>query len=198
MDVDIFTLYIFLFKKKNHFLYASKNLFFQVWLGQIFYYFENDNNAECTASTVMNLISNWIIYASEGVFVLIVCALLVIVFVSKNSTNGWLAFLYLLSCVKVGITVIGYLPQAMLNYRRKSTSGWNIWNNFLDIMGGILSLLQLILDSWNIHDWDGITGNPAKLGISLLTIGFDILFLLQHYVFYKNRINHLEVKPLLS
>ena len=43
-------------------------------------------------------------------------------------------------------------------------------------MGGILSLLQLVLDSWNIHDWNGILGNPSKLGISLLTIGFDVRY----------------------
>lgn len=31
-----------------------------------------------------------------------------------------------------------------------------------------------------------LAGNPAKLGISLLSIAFDIIFILQHYVFYPS------------
>lgn len=31
-----------------------------------------------------------------------------------------------------------------------------------------------------------ITGNPAKLGISLLSIAFDLIFIAQHYVLYPS------------
>ena len=51
-------------------------------------------------------------------------------------------------------------------------------------MGGILLLLQLVLDRWNMHDWNGILGNPSKLGSSLLTIGFDVrctMFAIEFY-----------------
>ena len=36
----------------------------------------------------------------------------------------WLDYLTFLSWVKVAITLMKYIPQALLNYRRKSTKGW--------------------------------------------------------------------------
>lgn len=58
---------------------------------------------------------------------------------------NWLDYLYLLSFVKIGISLIKYIPQVILNYRRKSTVGWSIWNILLDFTGGILSDLQVRL-----------------------------------------------------
>lgn len=37
--------------------------------------------------------------------------------------------------------------QVVLNYQRQSTVGWNIWNVLLDFEGGLLSLVQLLLDA---------------------------------------------------
>ncbi|CAH2017247.1 unnamed protein product [Acanthoscelides obtectus] len=36
-----------------------------------------------------------------------------------------------------------------MNYRRRSTVGWSIGNIFLDFTGGSLSMLQMIIDSYN-------------------------------------------------
>eukprot|EP00566_Odontella_aurita_P022674 CAMPEP_0113595438 /NCGR_PEP_ID=MMETSP0015_2-20120614/39704_1 /TAXON_ID=2838 /ORGANISM="Odontella" /LENGTH=141 /DNA_ID=CAMNT_0000502689 /DNA_START=674 /DNA_END=1099 /DNA_ORIENTATION=+ /assembly_acc=CAM_ASM_000160 len=99
---------------------------------------------------------------------------------------SWLDFLYLLSLVKVLITITKYVPQVLLNIRRKSTVGWSIWNVTLDVMGGSLSMMQLVLDSVDLEDWTGITGNLAKLGLSVVTIVFDAIFLFQHYVLYRH------------
>jgi len=101
-----------------------------------------------------------------------------------DTNTEWLQFFYVLSVIKIIITLIKYIPQFLLNYRRKSTAGWNIWNIILDLSGGILSLTQLVLDCWNMDDWDGIIGNPAKLGISCISISFDLLFIFQHYFLY--------------
>ena len=64
---------------------------------------------------------------------------------------GWLSFLILLSSIKVGLSISQYLPQAILNYKRKSTCGWNIWNNFLGTSSFIYiqtHLIMLIKISW--------------------------------------------------
>ena len=81
----------------------------------------------------------------------------------------------------------------MLNYRRKSTSGWQIWNILLDFSGGTFSIVQLVGDSIAEanalglpHSWTGILGNPAKFGLGFVSIVFDIIFMLQHYVFYRH------------
>ena len=82
-----------------------------------------------------------------------------------------------------------YIPQAWANYQRKSTAGWSINQILLDVIGGVLSIAQLIIDSSLQSDWSGITGNPVKLGLANVSIIFDIIFMVQHYILYKgNRI----------
>ena len=83
-----------------------------------------------------------------------------------------------------------YIPQAWANYQRKSTAGWSIDQILLDLIGGILSIAQLVIDSSLQSDWSGLTGNPVKLGLGNVSILFDILFMVQHYVLYKgNKVN---------
>lgn len=36
-----------------------------------------------------------------------------------------------------------------MNYRRKSTVGWSIENILLDFTGGMLSMLQMLLNGYN-------------------------------------------------
>jgi cystinosin len=95
-----------------------------------------------------------------------------------------LDFIYLLSYIKMAITVIKYTPQVVLNYRRQSTVGWSIWQIVLDFGGGFLSDLQLIFDCAHVHNWSGLTGNLAKLALGLVSIVFDIVFMIQHYLLY--------------
>jgi len=63
--------------------------------------------------------------------------------------------------------------------------GWSIENILLDFSGGLLSLLQLLLDSSLQSDWSGVTGNPVKFFLSLIAMGFDLAFMWQHYVLYR-------------
>lgn len=94
-----------------------------------------------------------------------------------------------------------------MNYKRKSTVGWSIGNIFLDFTGGALSILQMILNAYNyskyssqnfylfiysfinlnliLDDWASVFGDPTKFGLGFLSILFDIIFFLQHYVFYR-------------
>lgn len=97
--------------------------------------------------------------------------------------------------MKVVITVVKYVPQAWVNYKRKSTVGWSIWQILFDLSGGILSLIQLILDSSFERDWSGVTGNPVKFLLSNVTIFFDFIFIAQHYVLYRNAVDDDDNKP---
>mmetsp|Transcript_3464 Transcript_3464/g.4602 ORF Transcript_3464/g.4602 Transcript_3464/m.4602 type:complete len:548 (+) Transcript_3464:515-2158(+) len=101
-----------------------------------------------------------------------------------SSYLNWLDYLYFLSYMKVLITIAKYIPQVIMNMKRKSCVGWNIWNILLDITGGILSLVQLVGDAYDLNDLSSIVGNAAKLGLSGVSIFFDMIFLLQHYVWY--------------
>lgn len=83
--------------------------------------------------------------------------------------------------------MVKYVPQAWVNYKRKSTVGWDIRQIILDFSGGVLSIAQLILDSSLEADWSGITGNPLKFLLGNISILFDVVFFIQHYILYRER-----------
>lgn len=95
------------------------------------------------------------------------------------------AQIYALSYVKLLITFTKYLPQALANYKAQSTKGWAIETILLDLIGGVLSLAQLCIDSALQADWtDGIKGNPVKFLLSIVSLLFDFIFIAQHYLLY--------------
>jgi len=106
--------------------------------------------------------------------------------VAVSNAITWLTFLNTCSYVKLFVTLIKYVPQAYLNWSRKSTSGWCIGNVLLDFTGGIFSVLQMCIISYNHNDWASIFGDFAKFGLGLFSICFDILFIVQHYGLYRN------------
>jgi len=95
-----------------------------------------------------------------------------------NTDNGdflnWLNFFYFLSYIKLVITTVKYIPQAWLNWRRRTTIGWSIKQILLDFMGGTLSILQLLLDSWVLGDWTSVLGDIVKFALGLVSILFDV------------------------
>ncbi|KAJ2200150.1 hypothetical protein GGH18_000006 [Coemansia sp. RSA 530] len=101
---------------------------------------------------------------------------------------------YLLSFIKLGCSMIKYIPQAWLNYQRKSTTGWSIHNIMLDFTGGTLSFAQLILDAIRSGNVTEALGNPVKFGMGLASIGFDLVFLTQHFVLYTDRYDPQDIE----
>lgn len=90
-----------------------------------------------------------------------------------------------MSYVKLLVTVIKYAPQAVVNYRNRSTEGWSIYGFWCDFVGGVLSIAQLVIDSYMQGDWSGLTGNPVKLLLGNVSIAYDFVFFTQHYVLYR-------------
>lgn len=110
---------------------------------------------------------------------------LVSLFLAVAKQITWLEYLYYFSYIKLAVTLIKYVPQAYMNYRRQSTDGWSIGNVLLDFTGGTLSILQMILQSYNNDEWKLIFGDPTKFGLGLFSVVFDILFMIQHYCLYR-------------
>ncbi|KAI8873255.1 PQ-loop-domain-containing protein, partial [Ramicandelaber brevisporus] len=110
---------------------------------------------------------------------------IVLLIAAYTGSSMWLDLIYFLSLVKFIVSFVKYIPQAYANYNAKSTVGWSIHNILLDSTGGILSIGQLLLDSYRAGGGDGgIAGNAIKLALGLLSISFDLIFITQHYVLY--------------
>ena len=96
-----------------------------------------------------------------------------------------LDLLYGVSLIKLVVSIIKYLPQIHLNYKRKLTIGWNIWNVLLDFSGGTLSITQQIIDCWTTDRWNGIAGNPVKFLLGSFSMICDVVMMIQHYGLYS-------------
>ena len=88
----------------------------------------------------------------HGVQLLVLGCCLVAAAAGNQTAFDWLDFLYVCSYVKLFITLVKYVPQASMNYRRKSTVGWSIGNVILDLTGGVLSITQMFLLAYNNGD----------------------------------------------
>ena len=71
--------------------------------------------------------------SSFSAFFITVTSIIVAVSTVVASFGGlaWLDLLYYLAYIKSAISFIKYVPQAWLNYKRKSTVGWSIYNIIL-------------------------------------------------------------------
>ncbi|XP_058812514.1 cystinosin homolog [Topomyia yanbarensis] len=97
----------------------------------------------------------------------------------------WLDFLYVLSYIKLSTNLIKYFPQVYINYKRQSTEGFAIMNRLLDLAGGLLSIVQMVINAWNFDDWPSIFGSPVKFALGFVSIFFDLVFIIQHFYLYK-------------
>nr|CAD7410373.1 unnamed protein product [Timema poppensis] len=130
---------------------------------------------------------------ARSILALFASFLLISVIIAATEVITWLDFLYYCSYVKLAITLIKYVPQGWMNYQRKSTLGWSIGNIFLDFTGGMLSMLQMILNAYNYNDWDSIFGDPTKFGLGLFSVVFDIFFMVQHYILYRHSSKEIDL-----
>ncbi|KAL8850688.1 MAG: hypothetical protein Q9221_004336 [Calogaya cf. arnoldii] len=135
----------------------------------------------------------------------ILAIVLVILFVGVQTGGGgydaerwaWIDVVYGISYIKLLITVIKYIPQVYTNWVCQSTVGWNIGQNMLDLVGAVLSVAQLVIDSFlDGGGWSGVLGNPVKFALGNVTVVFDLIFVLQHYVWYRGARMEAEGKEL--
>ncbi|KAL9454276.1 hypothetical protein AB3S75_006828 [Citrus x aurantiifolia] len=98
--------------------------------------------------------------------------------------HSWLWLINVFNAIQVIMTLIKYIPQAIMNFRRKSTDGFSIGNILLDFLGGCTNYTQMIVQSIDQNSWVNFYGNIGKTLLSLVSVVFDLLFICQHYVLY--------------
>ena len=77
---------------------------------------------------------------------------------------AWIDVIYTIGYIKLIVTFVKYIPQAWFNFKRKSTLGWSIDQVLFDVTGGILSLLQLLIDASFQGDWSGSHWQSRQVG----------------------------------
>jgi cystinosin len=105
---------------------------------------------------------------------------------------SWLCFVDWLSYTKIGVTFVKNIPQVLLNIKNKSTIGWSINQVLLDLLGGVLSTSQILFDGYTLG-WSGVLGDPIKLGLGLLSIIYDLIYVVQHFLLYTKRESDEEI-----
>ena len=116
------------------------------------------------------------------------------IYFAAMATVSWLDFIYFLSSIKLLITLLKYVPQAYWNFKRKSTFGWSIGVSLFDLVGGLFSLVQMVILAWDhskfqkskamwhldhfflcyLDDWASLYGNVAKLSLGLISSKSDV------------------------
>ncbi|KAK7271145.1 hypothetical protein RJT34_26797 [Clitoria ternatea] len=114
-------------------------------------------------------------------FTVAVCSF--IAFPSKS----WLWLISIFNTMQVILAVIKYVPQAVMNFMRKSTDGFSIGNVMLDFFGGLANYSQMVTQSIDQNSWVNFSGNIGKVLLSLVSMFFDLVFMCQHYVLYPSK-----------
>ena len=161
-----------------------------ITIGQVIYYYDKNDPDLKVSNFTITLLSVMI----WGALVLIFVEQVLQYYDPHESTKKNYIFnsLIYLGWCKVAISLVKYIPQVISNYRRKSTIGWNIHNMLLDFTGGLFSFGQNFVDSYRtpvVTLSNGETSsalNTAKYALSFITMFFDIIFITQHYILYRN------------
>lgn len=118
---------------------------------------------------------------------------------SPNGSADAYSFMHFLGYVKSYISFIKYTPQIFLNCKNQSTTGFSILQIILDVTGAVTSFGQSLLNAYiNPHsdgtpDFDTVIGNIPKLLLSLESVFFCTILLIQHYWIYADN-NYLIIQ----
>ncbi|KAK9983627.1 hypothetical protein SO802_033152 [Lithocarpus litseifolius] len=111
-------------------------------------------------------------------------------------SHSWLWLISIFNSIQAFMTVIKYIPQAVMNFTRKSTAGFSIGYILLDFTGGTANFAQMTVQSIDQGSLVNFFGNIGKMLVSLVSIFFDLIFMCQRYVLYPPNENA-EVSPKL-
>ena len=114
------------------------------------------------------------------------------IFIVYAITGDAVETMTFMGTLKTIFSVYMLIPQAILNWKRKSTYGWSVLNCILDVFAGLFSIVQVMIDYWGLDLPVTQRGprdlNIAKLSLGLVCVVFDILFIYQHFYLYRGNV----------
>jgi cystinosin len=133
-----------------------------------------------------NQVSLWAVLLNGGIWVSVLL-LFTLLQTDTLRPSQYLNLVSYLGYVKLAISFMKYTPPAVMNCRRGSTKGWSIFNILLDLVGGICLILQVVLELLLGEISLGHGLNVAKTILAVLTIVYDSIFIIQHYVLFRGQ-----------
>ena len=114
-----------------------------------------------------------------------ICAIIILIILGNGTgvipLDGFVNWVIFAGYYKTFLTLCKYTPQAWSNYKRKSTKGWNIWGVLLDIVGGIMEITQMSIDTLCLGEDFSI----GKVALSMVSFIYGFIFCFQHYYLYS-------------
>ncbi|KAG7927388.1 hypothetical protein KL925_002759 [Ogataea polymorpha] len=104
----------------------------------------------------------------------------------RNEKNQLLNFTLNLSYCKILVSCTKYIPQVIHNAKRKSMFGISKMQILLDLSGCLFSIVELLLRNKTTL-WKLLEANRSKLGLILVTMVFDLIFLAQFHMYRSPR-----------
>jgi hypothetical protein len=90
-----------------------------------------------------------------------------------------------LGYIKVSIAFIKCMPQVYLNWKRQRTLGFSLGGVLFGLFGSGCVVGQMGVEAVRDRSWSPIIGNPTKILLAIDSIAFCLIFIVQHYVFYR-------------
>lgn len=89
--------------------------------------------------------------------------------------------------LKAILSLASYVPQWILVYKNKTTLGWSMTGVWVDALGGVLAVCQVIVDYYNVGKGTGFWNelNWGKFLLNVVSFLCCCVFFFQHYYLYR-------------
>ncbi|KAG0679922.1 hypothetical protein C6P40_005072 [Pichia californica] len=104
----------------------------------------------------------------------------------SDPVYSFLNFAMNLAYFKIVMSLIKYIPQVIHNYKRKSMYGISRLQIIFDLIGSSFCFTEFYLKN-DLPLLEAIDSNRGKIGITLVTFFFGIVFLFQMYIYGTSR-----------
>jgi cystinosin len=142
------------------------------------FYFYYPHNIQINPLTKLYLAIQWFVLIYFGFSVFSANKSLKLSILGINTP---LKYFQTLGYFKMFSTLLKHPPQIYHNFKRKSTKGWSITGMIMDFFGGFFSLIALLLEL-SINPEFHV--NHAKLFLSIVSMIYDVTYMIQHYGLY--------------
>ncbi|KAH3743808.1 cystinosin precursor [Pelomyxa schiedti] len=138
------------------------------------YFYFHESNSKVSPYLRFSLLSYWCFTIFALILSLLTSAIEIVVVIQ------------IIGLAKLVFVTMKYVPQVIKNQTLRSTKGWSITSSWLDLIGGVLCILNLVCLAIAYRDINLLFVNVPKLGLAIISILFSGTLILQHCIFSRH------------